>query len=91
MISAAKARTISANNNVFPDEVEKYVSNKIMAAANNGEFFTSVCFSWDMWKSKYSTYAKITARMLKQEGYDTLLDACIGRAQIDLGISWDNE
>lgn len=91
MVSVAEARAISANNCVLPDEVEKYVSNKIMTAANNGDFFTSVCFSWDMYKSKYSTYAKITACMLEREGYDILLNACIDCAQVNLGVSWNNE
>lgn len=90
MISVAEARAISANNSVLPAEVEEYVSNKILAAANNGEFSTSVCFSWDMWKSKYSTYAKIAARMLKKEGYSTLLYNYSGCTQCDLDISWDN-
>lgn len=90
MVSATEVRAVSANNCVLPDKVEEYVSNKILAAANNGEFSTSVCFSWDMWKSKYSTYAKIAARMLKKEGYSTLLYNYSGCTQCDLDISWDN-
>lgn len=90
MISVAEARAISANNSVLLAEVEEYVLDKIMTAANNGEFSTSVCFSWDMWKSKYSTYAKIAARMLKKEGYSTLLYNYSGCTQCDLDISWDN-
>lgn len=50
MISVAEARAISENNNILPVEVENYVSKKIMAAANDGEFSTSVCFSWTTWE-----------------------------------------
>ena len=90
MISVAEARAISENNNILPAEVENYVSKKIMAAANDGEFSTSVYFSWTTWESKYDTYAKIAARMLKKEGYTTVLRTCSACAQSDLYISWDN-
>lgn len=90
MISVVEARAISENNSILPAEVEKYVSNKIMTAANNGEFSTSVAFSRNTWQSKYHTYAKIAARMLKKEGYSTLLRTCFGGEQSDLDISWDN-
>lgn len=90
MISVAEARAISENNNILPVEVENYVSKKIMAAANDGEFSTSVCFSWTTWESKYDTYAKIAARMLKKEGYNTVLRTFSACTQSDLYISWDN-
>lgn len=90
MISVVEARAISENNSIIPTEVEKYVSNKIMTAANNGEFSTSVAFSRNTWQSKYHTYAKIAARMLKKEGYKTVLRTCSACAQSDLYISWDN-
>lgn len=90
MISVVEARAISENNNILPAEVENYVSKQIMAAANDGEFSTSVHFSWTTWESKYDTYAKIAARMLKKEGYNTVLHICSACAQSDIDISWDN-
>lgn len=90
MISVVEARAISENNSILPVEVENYVSNKIMTAANNGEFSTSVHFSWTTWNSKYDTYAKMAARMLKKEGYRTVLRNCSACTQSDLDISWDN-
>ena len=90
MISAVEARAISENNSILPAEVENYVSNNIMTAANNGEFSTSVYFSWTTWKSKYDTYAEIAARMLKKEGYRTVLHNCSACTQSELDIFWDN-
>lgn len=90
MISVVEARAISENNSILPAEVENYVSNKIMTAANNGEFSTSVHFSWTTWKSNYDTYAKIAAHMLKKEGYRIVLHSCSACTQSDLDISWDN-
>lgn len=90
MISVVEARAISENNSILPVEVENYVSNKIMTAAINGEFSTFVPFSKKTWNSKYDTYAKIAARMLKKEGYRTVLRNCSACTQSDLDISWDN-
>lgn len=90
MISVVEARAISENNSILPVEVENYVSNKIMTAANNGEFSTSVHFSWTTWNSKYDTYAKMAARMLKKEGYRTVLRNCSACPQSNLDIFWDN-
>ena len=91
MISVAEARAISANNSVLLVEVEEYVSNKILAAANNGEFSTSVPFLASMWKSKYNAYAKIAARVLNREGYNSVrLSTCPSYMRSDLDISWDN-